>query len=30
MANFGHYNKIYGSIAAVIIFLVWLRITNLG
>ena len=29
MANFGHYNKTYGSIAAVIIFLVWLWITNL-
>jgi YihY family inner membrane protein len=29
VANFGHYNKTYGSIAAVIIFLVWLWITNL-
>jgi YihY family inner membrane protein len=29
VANFGHYNKTYGSVAAVIIFLVWLWITNL-
>jgi membrane protein len=28
LANFGHYNKVYGSIAAVIIFLIWLWITN--
>lgn len=28
VANFGHYNKVYGSIAAVIIFLIWLWITN--
>jgi membrane protein len=30
VANFGHYNKTYGSIAAVIIFLVWLWISNLA
>lgn len=30
MANFGSYNKTYGSIAGVIIFLVWLWITNLA
>src|SRR3712207_3238426 len=29
VANFGSYNKTYGSLAAVIIFLVWLWITNL-
>jgi YihY family inner membrane protein len=28
VANFGSYNKIYGSLAAVIIFLVWLWIGN--
>jgi membrane protein len=28
VANFGSYNKTYGSLAAVIIFLVWLWITN--
>ena len=30
VANFGHYNKTYGSIAAVIVFLVWLWISNLA
>ena len=30
VANFGHYNKTYGSIAAVIIFLVWLWVSNLA
>jgi len=29
VANFGHYNKVYGSIAGVIIFLIWMWITNL-
>ena len=29
VANFGSYSKTYGSFAAVIIFLVWLWITNL-
>jgi membrane protein len=29
VANFGHYNKVYGSIAGVIIFMVWLWISNL-
>jgi|CZKT01.1.fsa_nt_gi hypothetical protein len=28
VVNFGHYNKVYGSIAAVIIFLSWLWISN--
>ena len=28
MANFGHYNKVYGSLAAVIIFLIWMWISN--
>jgi membrane protein len=30
VANFSSYNKTYGSLAAVIIFLVWLWITNLA
>lgn len=30
VANFGNYNKTYGSLAAVIIFLLWLWITNLA
>jgi membrane protein len=28
VSNFGSYNKTYGSLAAVIIFLIWLWITN--
>jgi membrane protein len=28
VANFGHYNKVYGSIAGIIIFLIWLWLTN--
>jgi len=28
VANFGHYDKVYGSIAGVIIFLIWLWISN--
>jgi membrane protein len=30
VANFGSYNKVYGSIASVIVFLIWLWITNLA
>jgi membrane protein len=30
VANFASYNKVYGSVAAVIVFLVWLWITNLA
>jgi len=30
VANFGAYNATYGSIAAVIVFLVWLWLTNLA
>ena len=30
VANFGNYNKVYGSLAAVIVFLVWLWISNLA
>jgi membrane protein len=30
VANFGHYNKVYGSIAGMIIFLIWLWISNLA
>ena len=28
MANFGSYNKTYGTLATVIIFLLWLYLTN--
>jgi membrane protein len=30
VSNFGSYNKTYGSLAAVIIFLVWLWISNIA
>ncbi|GAA3201113.1 YihY/virulence factor BrkB family protein [Actinocorallia longicatena] len=30
VANFGSYNKTYGSLAALIVFLVWLWLTNLA
>ena len=30
VANFSSYNKIYGSLAAVIVFLIWLWISNLA
>jgi membrane protein len=30
VANFGSYNKTYGSLAAVIVFLVWLWISNIA
>jgi membrane protein len=30
VANFGSYNKTYGSLAAVVVFLVWLWISNLA
>src|SRR3984885_13498990 len=30
VANFGHYNKIYGSLAGVVIFLIWLWISNVA
>ena len=30
VAYFGHYNKVYGSIAGMIIFLIWLWITNIA
>ena len=30
VANFSHYNKTYGSIAGVIVFLIWLWITNIA
>jgi membrane protein len=30
LANFGHYNKVYGSLGAVIIFLTWMWISNVA
>ena len=30
VANFGHYDKVYGSIAGIIIFLIWLWISNIA
>jgi membrane protein len=30
VANFGAYNKTYGSLAGVIVFLIWLWISNLA
>ena len=30
VAGFGHYNKVYGSLGGVIIFLVWMWISNLA
>jgi membrane protein len=30
VASFGHYDKVYGSLAAVIIFLVWVWISNIA
>ena len=30
VANFGHYNKVYGSIAGVIIFLIWMWLSNVA
>jgi membrane protein len=30
VANFSHYNKVYGSLAGVIVFLIWLWISNVA
>ena len=30
VANFGHYNKVYGTLAGVIIFLIWMWISNVA
>jgi membrane protein len=30
VANFGSYNKVYGSLAAVIIFLIWMWVSNIA
>jgi membrane protein len=30
VASYGHYNKVYGSLAGVIIFLIWLWISNVA
>jgi membrane protein len=30
VANFAHYDKVYGSIAGIIIFLIWLWISNIA
>jgi membrane protein len=30
VANFGHYNRVYGSLAGVIVFLIWMWISNVA
>jgi membrane protein len=30
VANFGHYNKVYGSLGGIIIFLIWMWISNVA
>ncbi len=30
VANFGHYNRVYGSLAGIIIFLIWMWISNVA
>jgi membrane protein len=30
VANFGHYNKVYGSLGGVIIFLIWMWLSNIA
>ncbi len=30
VANFGHYNKVYGSLGGVIVFLIWMWISNVA
>jgi membrane protein len=30
VTKFGHYNKVYGSLADVIIFLIWIGISNVA
>jgi membrane protein len=30
VANFSHYNKIYGSLAGIIVFLIWMWISNVA
>ena len=30
VANFGHYNKIYGSLGGIIVFLIWMWISNVA
>jgi membrane protein len=30
VANFGHYNKVYGSLAGIIVFLIWMWISNVA
>ena len=30
IANFSHYNQVYGSLAGVIIFLIWMWISNVA
>lgn len=30
VANFGHYNKVYGSLGGIIVFLIWMWISNIA
>lgn len=30
VANFGHYNKVYGSLGGIIIFLIWMWLSNIA
>lgn len=30
VANFGHYNKVYGSLGGIIVFLIWMWISNVA
>jgi membrane protein len=30
VANFGHYNKVYGSLGGIIVFLIWMWISNMA
>jgi len=30
VANFGHYNKVYGSLGGIIVFIIWMWISNVA